>query len=150
MTGLSPVELQSYRLLLPALRSSEGASQRSDSLQLPVWEIQLWSQQGRARLDLMKHRPSNTALPAPAAKHLVPVALHGPMDLLQRTEIPGDAEVGVMTRPSVKCTHSGAKNSASSVSGARDACGNRARVWALRLIRAGYRRFTDSDKIVLS
>ena|SRR6516225_6246352 len=150
MTGLSPVGLQSYRLLLPALHPSEVDSKRSDSLQLLVWEIQLWPHQRRLCHDAMEHRPSNAALPAPTAKHLVPVALHGPMDLLQRTEIPGDAEVGVMTRPSVKCTHSGAKNSASSVSGARDACGNRARVWALRLIRAGYRRFTDSDKIVLS
>jgi hypothetical protein len=44
MTGLSPVGLQSYRLLLPALRSSEVDLQHSDSLQLPVREIQLWSQ----------------------------------------------------------------------------------------------------------
>src|SRR6516225_7018442 len=96
MTGLSPAGLQSYRLPLPAPRSSERASQRSDSLQPPVWEIQLWSQQGRARLDLMKHRPSNTALPAPAAKHLVPVALHGPIHLLQRAEIAADAEVCIV------------------------------------------------------
>jgi hypothetical protein len=79
MTGLSPVGLQSYRLLLPALRSSEVDSQRSERLQLPVREIQLRSQQWRLLLDLMEHRPSDAALPAPAAKHLVPVALHGSM-----------------------------------------------------------------------
>jgi hypothetical protein len=51
--------------------------------------------------------------------------------------------------PWVKCTRSGAKNSASSGRGARGVCGNRARFWALRLIRLGYYRFTDSDKVVL-
>src|SRR5215469_17146647 len=51
--------------------------------------------------------------------------------------------------PWVKCTRSGAKNSASSGSGARGACGNRACFWALRLIRLGYHRFTGSDKVVL-
>src|SRR5215470_4925250 len=55
----------------PALRSSEVGSQHSHSLQLPVWEIELWSQQRKLRLDPMKHAPSNGALPAPAAKHFV-------------------------------------------------------------------------------
>src|SRR6516165_7257519 len=52
--------------------------------------------------------------------------------------------------PWVKCTRSGAKNSASSGSGARGACGNRACFWALRLIHLGYHRFTVSDKVVLA
>src|SRR5215467_8343033 len=51
--------------------------------------------------------------------------------------------------PWVKCTRSGAKNSASSGRGARGACGNRARFWVLRLILVGYRRFTGPDKVVL-
>src|SRR5215468_1393256 len=52
--------------------------------------------------------------------------------------------------PWVKCTRSGAKNSASSGRGSRGACGNRARLRFLRLILAGYRRFTGPDKVVLS
>src|SRR5581483_9146495 len=51
--------------------------------------------------------------------------------------------------PWVKCTRNGATNSANSGRGARGACGNRARFWALRLIWVGYRRFTGSDKVVL-
>jgi len=50
--------------------------------------------------------------------------------------------------PWVKCTRNGARNSASSGRGARGACGNRARFWALRLICVGYRRFTGSDEEV--
>jgi len=80
-----------------ALRSSAVDLQRSDSLQLPVWEIQLRSQQRRLRPDPMKHAPSNGALPAPTAKHLVPVALHGFVHPVQRTEISGHAKVGVVT-----------------------------------------------------
>ena len=97
MTGLSPVGLQSYRLLLPALRSSEVGLQHSDSLQFPVWEIELWSQQRRLRLDPIEHCPSNVALPAPAAKHLVPVALHGSVHPVQRAEISGDTKVGIVS-----------------------------------------------------
>src|SRR6516162_7797357 len=97
MTGLSPVGLQSYRLLLPALRSSEGGSQHSDSLQLPVWEIELWSQQRKLRPDPLKHAPFNGALPAPATKHLVPVALHGSVHPVQRAEISGDTKIGVVS-----------------------------------------------------
>ena len=81
----------------PALRSSEVGLQRSDSLQLPVWEKQLWPQQRRLRPDLMEHLPSDAALPAPAAKHLVPVSFHGPIYPLQRAEISGDAEVRVVS-----------------------------------------------------
>src|SRR5215472_10129715 len=81
----------------PALRSSEVGSQHSDSLQLPVWEIELWSQQRKLRRDPLKRAPFNGALPAPAAKHLVPVALHGSVHPVQRSEISGDTKVGVVS-----------------------------------------------------
>src|SRR5215813_15008651 len=51
--------------------------------------------------------------------------------------------------PWVKCTRSGARNSANSRRGARGACGNRSCFLLLMLILVGYRRFTDSDKVVL-
>jgi hypothetical protein len=72
----------------PALRSSEVGSQHSDSLQLPVREIELWSQQRRLRLDLIEHCPSNAALAAPATKHLVPIALHGSVYPVQARKFP--------------------------------------------------------------
>ncbi len=81
----------------PAPRSSEVDLQRSDRLPLPIWEIQLWSQQRRLRHDLVEPRPSKAALPAPAAKHLVPVALHGPIHLLQGAEISGNAKISVVS-----------------------------------------------------
>src|SRR5262245_41126554 len=70
----------------PALRSSEIASQRGDSWQLRIREIQLWSQQWKPLFDPMELLPPNLALPAPAAQHAAPDALHGPMDLLQCAE----------------------------------------------------------------
>src|SRR6516164_5265974 len=81
----------------PALRSSEVASQHGDSLQLRVREIQLWSQQRSPLLDLMKVFPPNRALPAAAAQHSAPIALHGPMDSLQCPEVPGNAVVRIVT-----------------------------------------------------
>src|SRR5712692_10655766 len=51
--------------------------------------------------------------------------------------------------PWVKCTRNGARNSASSGKGVRGAWGNRSCFVLLMLIRVGYRRFTDSDKVVL-
>ena len=80
----------------PALRSSEGGSQHCESLQLPVREAQLWSQDRLPLLDLVEHLPRYASCPTPAAKHLVPVAFHRSMDLLQGTEVPGDAVIGVM------------------------------------------------------
>src|SRR5205807_10570306 len=81
----------------PALLSSEVASQRGDSLQLRVREIQLWSQQRKPLLDLLELLPSDLPLPTPAAQHLAPVTFHGPMDPLQRPYVPADAVVRIVT-----------------------------------------------------
>src|ERR1700746_3480191 len=81
----------------PALRSSEVASQHGDSLQLRIREMQLWSQQWIPLRDPMKWLPPDRALPASAAQHFAPVALHGPMDSLQCPEVPGNAVVRIVT-----------------------------------------------------
>src|SRR5579862_1498699 len=81
----------------PALRSSEVASQHRDSLQLPVGEIQLWSQQRKLLLNPLETRPPNHPFPTPAAQHFAPVALHGSMDPLQCPKVPGNAVVRIVT-----------------------------------------------------
>src|SRR3989442_10484658 len=70
---------QNVACRFPALRSSEVASQRGDSLQLRVREIQLWSQQRKPLLDLLELLPPDLPLPTPAAQHFAPVTFHGPM-----------------------------------------------------------------------
>src|SRR5712691_11540290 len=87
---------QNVACSFPALRSSEGASQRRESLQLPVREIQLWSQQWKPLLDSVERRPPNLAFPAPAAQHLAPVAFHSPMDPLQCPDVSGNAVVRIV------------------------------------------------------
>jgi hypothetical protein len=64
---------QNVACRFPALRSSEGASQRGDSLQLRVREIQLWSQQRKPLLNLLELLSPDLPLPTPAAQHLAPV-----------------------------------------------------------------------------
>jgi hypothetical protein len=59
--------------------------------------MELWSQQRKLRPDPLKHAPCNGALPAPAAKHFVPVALHGSVHSVQRAEISGDTKLGVVS-----------------------------------------------------
>src|SRR5215471_3696462 len=81
----------------PALRSSEIASQRGDSLQLRIPEIQLWSQQRGPLLDPMKGLPPDLAFPASAAQHSAPETLDGPMDPLQCPDVTGHAVVGIVT-----------------------------------------------------
>src|SRR5262249_41102944 len=88
---------QNVACSFPALRSSEGTAQRRESLQLPVPEIQLWSQQWKPLLDSMEHLPPNLAVPAPAAQHLAPVAFHGPMDPLQCSNVSSNAVVPIVT-----------------------------------------------------
>ena len=88
---------QNVACRFPALRSSELASQRSDSLQLRVREIQLWSQQRKPLLDLLELLPPDLPLPTPAAQHLAPVTFHGPMDPLQCPYVPSNAVVRIMT-----------------------------------------------------
>src|SRR5947209_18963138 len=88
---------QNVACRFPALRSSEVASQRGDSLQLRVREIQLWSQQRKPLLDLLKVIPPDLPFPTPAAQHFAPVTFHGPMDPLQGPYVPGDAVVRIMT-----------------------------------------------------
>lgn len=53
----------------PAPRSSEVASQCSDSLQLPVGEIQLWPQQRKLLLDPLECLPADLAFLTSAAQH---------------------------------------------------------------------------------
>jgi len=88
---------QNVACRFPALRSSEVDSQRGDSLQLRVREIQLWSLQRKPLLDLLKLLPPDLPFPTPAAQHFAPVTFHGPMDPLQRPEVPGDAVVRIVT-----------------------------------------------------
>ena len=88
---------QNVACRFPALRSSEVGSQRGDSLQLRVREIQLWSQQRKPLLDLLKVIPPDLPFPTPAAQHFAPVTFHGPMDPLQGPYVPGDAVVRIMT-----------------------------------------------------
>src|SRR5216683_3547674 len=88
---------QNVACRFPALRSSEVASQRGDSLQLRVREIQLWSHYWKPLLDLLELLPPDLPLPTPAAQHLAPVTFHGPMDPLQRPYVPGDAVVRIVT-----------------------------------------------------
>src|SRR6185295_2554217 len=88
---------QNVACSFPALRSSNVASQHCDRLQLPIREIQLWSHQRNPLTNLMKHSPPNSTFPTTTAKHLVPVALHGPIDLLQGTDVSGNAEVCIVT-----------------------------------------------------
>src|ERR1700745_1657026 len=97
--GRSPAPLfpQNVACRFPALRSSEGASQRGDSLQLRVREIQLWSHQRKPLLDLLKLLPPDLPAPTPAAQHSAPVTFHSPMDPLQGPYVPGDAVVRIMT-----------------------------------------------------
>src|ERR1700741_3280718 len=45
----------------------------------------------------MKVLPPSRALPASAAQHSAPIALHGPMDPLQCPEVPGNAVVRIVT-----------------------------------------------------
>src|SRR5437879_12657300 len=87
---------QNVACRFPALRSSEVASQRGDSLQLRVREIQLWSQQRKPLLDLLELLPPDLPLPTPSAQHLAPVPFHGPMDPLQRPYGTGDTVVGLV------------------------------------------------------
>lgn len=84
---------RTYRAVLP----SDVDSQRRELLQLPVGEIQLWSHQRQARLDLLESFPGDIALTTPATKHLVPIALRGPIHLLQRANISCDAVIGIVT-----------------------------------------------------
>ena len=88
---------QNVACRFPALRSSEVDSQRSDSLQLRIREIQLWSQLWEPLLDLMELLPPNRALPTPAAKHFAPVKLHSTMYLLQCPNVSGNAVVRIVT-----------------------------------------------------
>src|SRR5438445_6862039 len=88
---------QNVACRFPALRSSEVASQRGDSLQLRVREIQLWSQQRKPLLDLLKVIPPDLPFPTPAAQHFAPVTFHGPMDPLQGPYVPAAAVVRIMT-----------------------------------------------------
>jgi len=57
----------------PALRSSKVASQRGESLQLPVGEILLWSQQRELLLDPLELLPVDRAMPAPTAQHFASI-----------------------------------------------------------------------------
>src|SRR5439155_22893509 len=82
---------QNVACRFPALRSSEVASQRGDSLQLRVREIQLWSQQRKPLLDLLKVIPPDLPFPTPAAQHFAPVSFHGPMHPLQCPDVSGNA-----------------------------------------------------------
>ena len=76
----------------PALRSSEVDLQHCESLQLAIREVQFRSQQRGPFFDLAKDLPGQvTAGPATAAQHLTPIPLDGPIHLLQRTDISGDA-----------------------------------------------------------
>src|SRR5215471_15603606 len=81
----------------PALRSSEIASQRGDSWQLRIPEIQLWSQQRGPLLDPMKGLQPDLAFPASAAQHSAPETLYGPMDPLQCPDVSGNAVVRIVT-----------------------------------------------------
>src|SRR5271165_2388295 len=87
---------QNVACRFPALRSSEVVAQRGDSLQLRVREIQPWSHQRKALLDLLKSLPPDLPVPTPAAQHFAPVPFHSPMDPLQRPDVPGDAVVRIM------------------------------------------------------
>src|SRR5438876_5473158 len=88
---------QNVACRFPALRSPEVASHRGDSLQLREREIQLWSQQRKPLLDLLKVIPPDLPFPTPAAQHFAPVTFHGPIDPLQGPYVPGDAVVRIMT-----------------------------------------------------
>jgi hypothetical protein len=88
---------QNVACRFPALRSSEVASQRGDSLQLRVREIQLWSQQRKPLFDLLEFLPPDLPLPTPAAQHFAPVTFHGPMHPLQGPDVSGNAVVCIMS-----------------------------------------------------
>src|SRR5215468_5745953 len=80
-----------------ALRSSKDGSQHSDSLQLPIGKKQLWSHKWAPRFDLLEYIPCDVALPAPAAQHSVPVALHDAVYPLQCSEVPSNAIICKVT-----------------------------------------------------
>src|SRR5216683_3547681 len=88
---------QNVACRFPALRSSEGASQRGASLQLRGREIQIWSQQRKALLDLLELLPPDLPVPTPAAQHFAPVTFHGPMHPLQCPDVPSNAVVRIVT-----------------------------------------------------
>src|SRR5437879_10947113 len=87
---------QNVACRFPALRSSEGASQHGDSLQLRVREIQLWSHQWKPLLDLLELLPQDLPFPTPTAEHDAPATFHDPMDPLQCADVPGNAVVRIM------------------------------------------------------
>src|ERR1039457_701226 len=87
---------QNVACRFPALRSSEGASQHGDSLQLRVREIQLWSHYWKPLLDLLELLPQDLTLPTPTAEHNAPVTLYDPMDPLQGSDVPGNAVVRIV------------------------------------------------------
>jgi hypothetical protein len=66
-------------------------------LQLPVGEIQLWSEQRELFLDPLELLPPDRAVPTPTAQHFAPVTLHGPMDPLQCPKISSNAIVCIVT-----------------------------------------------------
>jgi len=68
----------------PALRSSSVALQYRESLQRPIGQAKLWSQQRDLLFELVEVSPAEApACPAAATKHPKPVTLDVPMHLLQ-------------------------------------------------------------------
>jgi hypothetical protein len=81
----------------PARRSSERDAQHSHRLQRPGRESQPRSLQRKSRLTPVEDLPRDTPCTASTAQPLVPVPLHCAMHVLSRTEVPGNAVVGLVT-----------------------------------------------------
>src|ERR1700758_3983259 len=73
-----------------ALRSSAVGSQHCKSLQLRIWEAQLWSQQRRPFFELVELAPvEGSSRPAAAAQHPVPITLQGTVHFYETPKISG-------------------------------------------------------------
>jgi hypothetical protein len=46
----------------------------------------------------MEYFPRETTFPGAATEHFLPIPFHGPMHPLQRSEIPGNAVVGMVSK----------------------------------------------------